>query len=145
LGLGDTVRFEGFVDEDGLRSLYRSAQSTIVPSLYEPFGLVTLEAMASGTPVVASDTGGTREIVEHEVSGLLFPPGDAGGLAEAVLRVLRDRDFGDRLASEARSILATRGSWSSAASRTAESYQRAIDAAASGRRPRLRVVTERGV
>jgi glycogen synthase len=100
-----------------------------------------LEAMASGTPVVAANTGGLREILTDEVTGLLFSPGDAAALARAVSRVLKDRALGERLAREARSALATRGSWSSAAARTAETYRGAIDSA---RAPRLRVVADRG-
>lgn len=142
LGL-EEVRFVGFVEEDRLRELYRSARVAIVPSLYEPFGLVALEAMASGTPVVASDTGGLREIIADGISGLCFPPGDAGALAEAAVRVLRDPGLGDRLAAEARSALATRGSWSTAAARTVETYRRAADEAAPSGLPHLRVVTDR--
>jgi glycogen(starch) synthase len=142
LGIEDLVRFEGFVEEDRLRSLYRSADVAIVPSLYEPFGLVVLEAMASGTPVVAANTGGLREILNHEETGLLFPPGDAGELARTATRVLKDSSLGGRLAREARSALAARGSWTTAAVRTAETYRRAIDAASA---PRLRAVSDRPV
>jgi glycogen synthase len=127
LGLDGQVRFEGFVDESRLRSLYRTSDLAIVPSLYEPFGLVTLEAMASGTPVVVADAGGLRETVEHGVSGLRFAPGDAPGLARAVTRVLRDPTLAARLAREARSALQARSSWSGAAARTADSYRRAIE------------------
>ena len=140
LGLNGQVRFEGFVDEHRLRSLYRSADLAVVPSLYEPFGLVALEAMASGIAVVAADTGGLREIVEHDVSGLLFPPGDARALARAVARVLRDASLSERLATEARNALAARGSWSDAAASTAETYRRAIAAASAADPPRLRLV-----
>lgn len=126
LGLQDRVRFEGFVDEVRLRSLYRSADLAIVPSLYEPFGLVALEAMASETPVVVADAGGLREFVQHEVSGLRFRPGDARALARAATRVLLDPALGRRLAREARSSLDARGSWNTAAARTAEAYRRAV-------------------
>ncbi len=126
LGLGDRVQFVGFVEEAELRSLYRSADLALVPSLYEPFGLVALEAMASETPVAVADTGGLREFVQHEVSGLRFRPGDAPALASAATRVLRDPALGRRLAREARSSLDTRGSWSTAAARTAEAYTLAL-------------------
>ena len=125
LGLDHRVRFEGFVDERRLRSLYRSADVALVPSLYEPFGLVALEAMASETPVVVADTGGLREFVDDGVSGLRFAPGDPRALAEAVTRVLLDPGLGARLAREARSALDARGSWRTAAARTAETYRRA--------------------
>jgi glycogen(starch) synthase len=142
LGLERRVRFEGFVEEDRLRSLYAAADVAVVPSLYEPFGLVALEAMASGTPLVASDTGGLREIVVDEVSGLRFRPGDAQALARAVARVLLDPDTATRLRREARSALASRRSWNGAASRTADAYRRAIDTARRAPTP-LRSALER--
>jgi len=145
LGLDGRVRFEGFVDESRLRSLYRSADLAVIPSLYEPFGLVTLEAMASGTPVVAADTGGLREIVDHDVSGLLFPPGDANELAAAAVRILRDPELGARLAREARLGLVARSSWSAAATATAEAYRRALAAAPVEEPRRLRAVPGRVV
>jgi glycogen(starch) synthase len=140
LGLDGRVRFEGFVDESRLRSLYRSADLAVIPSLYEPFGLVTLEAMASGTPVVAANTGGLREIVDHDVSGLLFPPGDANELAAAAVRILRDPELGGRLAREARLGLVARSSWSAAATATAEAYRGALAAALAEEPRRLRAV-----
>lgn len=142
LGLDGQVRFEGFVDESRLRALYRSADLTIVPSLYEPFGLVTLEAMASGTPLVVAEVGGLREIVQHGVTGLRFRPGDARGLARAATKVLRDPALGARLAREARSALAARGSWRAAAARTADSYRLAIAHAKGSEPRRLRAVRD---
>jgi glycogen(starch) synthase len=142
LGLEGIVRFEGFVDETRLRSLYRSVDLAIVPSLYEPFGLVALEAMASQTPVVVSDTGGLREFVEHEVSGLLFRSGDPRGLADAATRVLLDPALATRLAREARSALEARGSWSTAAARTADTYRRAVSDSLESRPLPLRVVRD---
>jgi glycogen(starch) synthase len=91
--------------------------------------LVALEAMAAGTPLVVSDTGGLREIVVDGVSGLRFPPGDAPALADAVVRVLEDGGLADRLRRDARSALASRRSWNRAAARTAEAYRRAIESA----------------
>ncbi len=142
LGLQGMVRFEGFLDEARLRSLYRSVDLAIVPSLYEPFGLVALEAMASETPVVVADTGGLREFVEHEVSGLRFETGDPQALADAATRVLRDPILGERLAREARSALEARGSWTTAAVRTAETYRRAVVGPADTKPLPLRVVRD---
>ena len=145
LGLDGRVRFLGFADETRLRSLYRSADLTIVPSLYEPFGLVTLEAMASGTPVLVADTGGLREIVEDGVSGLRFPPGDARALARSAARILREAGLSERLSREARSALAARGSWSVAAARTADAYRAAMAQVPDAGQPPLRVVPDRGL
>ena len=143
LKLGDRVSFEGFVDETRLRSLYRTADVAVVPSLYEPFGLVVLEAMAAGTPVVASDTGGLREILTHDGTGLLFPPGDASHLTRTVLRLLGDAALCERLARDAQNALVTRGSWTTAAVRTAETYGHAVDSFSANSR-RLRAVSGPG-
>ena len=64
--------FVGWIGDDVLHSLYRIADLTVVPSIYEPFGLVALEAMASGCPCIVADTGGLREVVPHEEAGLRF-------------------------------------------------------------------------
>ncbi|HEV3475738.1 MAG TPA: glycosyltransferase family 4 protein [Actinomycetota bacterium] len=143
LSLDGRVRFEGFVDEERLRRLYAAADVVVVPSLYEPFGLVALESMASGTPVVAADTGGLREIVDHGVTGLRFVPGDPGSLARAVVRVLTDRSLAAGLASRARASLAERGSWADAASRTADVYRQAFRGGRS-ESPSLRAVRDAG-
>ena len=142
MGLERRVRFEGFVEERRLHALYAAADVAVVPSLYEPFGLVALEAMASGTPLVVSDTGGLREIVVDEVSGLRFRPGDAAALARAVARVVLEPETSARLQREAHSALASRRSWMGAAARTAETYRRAIDTARRAPTP-LRTALER--
>ncbi len=86
--------------EDVLRALAR-ARALVFPSLWpEPLSRVLLEALALGTPVAAMETGGTREIVEHDASGLLVQ--DAGGLAEAVGRIARDDTLRERLSAGAR-------------------------------------------
>jgi len=74
----------------------------VCPSDDEPFGMIVLEALAAGTPVVASDSGGPAEILEHGRSGLLFSTGNADALAAAVLRVLDEPGLGGRLAEEGR-------------------------------------------
>ena len=139
--LGRRVRFEGFVGEERLRGLYAAADVVVVPSLYEPFGLVAVEAMACGTPVVASDTGGLREIVEHGVTGLRFASGNARSLAAAVRRVLLDRELAERLSANARRALDSRATWQDVAARTVEVYRRAL---LPGARPARARVAPRG-
>ena len=126
LRLGRRVRFEGFVDERRLRRLYRTADVVVVPSLYEPFGLVAVEAMACRTPVVAANAGGLREIVEQGVTGLRFAPGNARSLAAALRRVLTDRDLATGLVDRAAAALAARPTWDEVADRTAGAYVSAI-------------------
>jgi glycogen(starch) synthase len=126
LGFGARISFEGFVDEARLRDLYGAADLVIVPSLYEPFGLVALETMACGSPVIAADTGGLREIVDHDITGLRFTPGDAKELAAVAVRLLTDERLGRRLSMQAMSLLAERHSWAAVAARTADTYRRTI-------------------
>ena len=92
----------GWIGDDVLHSLYRVADLTVVPSLYEPFGLVALEAMASGCPCIVADTGGLREIVPADDRvGLRFNGGDPEHLATMVERLLTDDALRERLVAEA--------------------------------------------
>ena len=102
LGLDPYGTFLGWIGDDLLHSLYRIADLTVVPSLYEPFGLVALEAMASGCPCIVADTGGLREIIPpDERVGLRFNGGDPEHLAVMVERLLTDEPLRDRLVAEA--------------------------------------------
>ena len=102
LGLDPYGTFLGWIGDDVLHSLYRIADLTVVPSLYEPFGLVALEAMASGCPCIVADTGGLREIVPADDRvGLRFNGGDPEHLATMVERLLTDAALRDRLVAEA--------------------------------------------
>jgi glycogen synthase len=84
-----------------LHSLYRIADLTVVPSIYEPFGLVALEAMASGCPCLVADTGGLREVVPNGDVGLRFRSRDPESLGQMAERLLTDKDLCDRLVAEA--------------------------------------------
>jgi glycogen(starch) synthase len=101
LGLMEHGTFLGWIGDDVLHSLYRIADLTVVPSIYEPFGLVALEAMASGCPCIVADTGGLREVVVHEEGGLRFRADDPAALAEVAIRVLSDDELGRRLVADA--------------------------------------------
>jgi glycogen synthase len=101
LGLDDHGAFLGWIGDDVLHSLYRIADLTVVPSIYEPFGLVALEAMASGCPCLVADTGGLREVVPHEDVGLRFRSRDPASLAAMAERLLTDERLRDRLVAEA--------------------------------------------
>jgi glycogen(starch) synthase len=121
LGLMEHGTFLGWIGDDVLRSLYGIADLTVVPSIYEPFGLVALEAMASGCPVIVADTGGLREVVPHELAGLRFRPRDPAALAEVAIRVLSDPDLEARLVAEAHEHV-RRFDWTDIAAQTAEVY-----------------------
>ncbi len=121
LGLDDHGTFLGWIGDDVLHSLYRIADVCVVPSIYEPFGLVALEAMASGCPCIVADTGGLREVVPHEEAGLRFRPRDPEALGEMVERVLTDSELRARLIAEATEHV-LRFDWGDVARSTADVY-----------------------
>ncbi|MFI5836801.1 glycosyltransferase family 4 protein [Micromonospora sp. NPDC051300] len=122
LRLGDTVRFAGFLDAGQLPAVLAATDATVVPSLYEPFGMIALEAAAAGAPLAVARTGGLAEIVEPGVTGVTFPHGDAEALAGAVDRLLGDEVFARRVARRARQMVSRHYAWSAIAARTAVSY-----------------------
>jgi glycogen(starch) synthase len=122
LGLSEHGVFLGWIGDDALHSLYRIADLCVVPSLYEPFGLVALEAMASGCPCIVADTGGLREVVPAgERVGLRFNGGDPEHLGVMIERLLVDVDLRDRLVTEASEHVLS-FDWSDVAQRTRAIY-----------------------
>ncbi len=122
LGLCEHGTFLGWIGDDVLHSLYRIADLCVVPSIYEPFGLVALEAMASGCPCIVADTGGLREVVPlGERVGLRFNGGDAEHLGAMIERLLIDDELRDRLVTEA-SEHVLRFDWDDIAQRTRGIY-----------------------
>ncbi|HTY97033.1 MAG TPA: glycosyltransferase family 4 protein [Solirubrobacteraceae bacterium] len=124
LGLLEHGTFLGWIGDDVLHSLYRICDLCVVPSIYEPFGLVALEAMASGCPCIVADTGGLREVVPRgERVGLRFHGGDAEHLGVMIERLLVDDGLRDRLVAEA-SEHVLQFDWEEVAQRTAAIYDR---------------------
>jgi glycogen(starch) synthase len=129
LGLAGHGTFLGWVGDDMLHSLYRVAEIVIVPSIYEPFGLVALEAMASGCLCVVADTGGLREVVPSDGSvGHRFPSRDAAALSTLLEDVLADDDARAEVVAEAREHV-LRFDWVEVARRTTQVYDALIGAA----------------
>ncbi|MBM4441739.1 MAG: glycosyltransferase [Candidatus Rokubacteria bacterium] len=100
LGLRDAVRFVGAQPQDALRDFYVGADVTVLPSYYESFGMVALEAMACGSPVIGSRVGGLATTVRDGVTGFLVADGDAEALAERLDTVVGDADLRFRLGRE---------------------------------------------
>ncbi|MFC0003022.1 glycosyltransferase family 4 protein [Micromonospora siamensis] len=122
LDLHDTVRFTGFLDSVALPAMLGATDATVVPSLYEPFGMIALEAAAAGAPLAVAATGGLAEIVEPGITGVTFPHSDPDALAGAVDQLLGDEVFARRVARRARGMVTERYGWSTIAARTATSY-----------------------
>jgi D-inositol-3-phosphate glycosyltransferase len=100
LGLREAVRFVGAQPQEALRDFYVAADVTVLPSYYESFGMVVLEAMACGSPVIGSRVGGLTTTVRDGVTGFLVPDGDAGALAERIQTLVGDDDLRFRLGRE---------------------------------------------
>ena len=101
LQLGKLVTFLGAKDQDTLHYYYNAADVLVMPSHYESFGMVALEAMACGTPVVASDVGGLSYLVRDGETGFHVPNGDAVALASTLARLLQDAQLRRNLGDEA--------------------------------------------
>jgi glycogen(starch) synthase len=122
LGLMEHGSFVGWTGDDELHSLYRIADLCLVPSIYEPFGLVALEAMASGCPCIVAGTGGLREVVPGGGRvGLRFRPKDSRALGRMAEQILSDDALRDRLVAEAREHV-LRFDWADVARQTARVY-----------------------
>jgi L-malate glycosyltransferase len=124
LGLADFVRFVGVVDD--VVPLLAAADVLLLPSETESFGLVALEAMASGVPVVASDVGGLPEVVEHGVTGFLAPVGDVDTMAGYCLQLLADRCNGGIYGANARKRAAEKFDYKSIIPQYERIYQRLL-------------------
>jgi len=126
VGVADKVFFTGFLDDDTAKALYRCADVCVVPSLYEPFGIVALEAMASGTPVVATNVGGLGEIVDHGRTGVHVFPNDPDSLAWGILRVLTAEELSKALAPNAYEKALRVYSWKRIAEMTERVYRQVL-------------------
>jgi spore coat protein SA len=125
--LRDRVIVVGRVPHDELPAYYALADVYTMPSTSpEPFSLTVPEAMSCGLPVVGTAHGGTPEIVEDGVTGLLVPPGDESALAEALVRLCRDRALASAMGARARALVTQRFSWQSQAMRLATYYDELV-------------------
>lgn len=122
LGLGTQVHLLGRRGDADVAAVLGAADVALVPSRYEPFGLVALEAMAAGTPLVVSATGGLLDVVEDDVSGLVVPPADPVALAHAVARLLDDGDLRQRLSTTASARVSAHFGWDAVAAATGAVY-----------------------
>jgi len=127
LGLRDAVRFLGYVPEEEKKRLLRRAWAVVFPSPKEGWGITNVEAAASGTPALASDSAGLRESVQHQITGYLVPHGDAQGLADRMLALAADPAAVERLGRAARTF-AEGLSWDAAARATVAHIEHTIAA-----------------
>ena len=126
LGVEHKIMFTGFVEDETLRKLQRCADVSVVPSLFEPFGIVALEAMAAGSPTVVSDTGGLSEIVDHEVDGIKVFVANPDSLAWGITRVLSDGGLANRLRANAHRKIQEKYNWDRIAYQTKSAYEAVV-------------------
>jgi glycogen(starch) synthase len=127
-----SVTFTGHLPDADLAALLRAVDAVVLPSRYEPFGIVALEAAAAGAPLVASTAGGLGEVVVDGETGVSFEPGDVAALATAVGAVLADPAAAARRARAARKRLGSAFEWSRIAADTASAYAAATRSGAGG-------------
>lgn len=127
LGVSSRVTFTGFVDEETLVKIYNVADCACFPSLYEPFGIVALEAMAAGVPVVTSDIGGFREVVTHDADGLWTYAGDPSSVAWGITRVLKNPALSAALVKNGIKKVKERYAWDILAKEMKSVYETALE------------------
>lgn len=135
LGVADQVRLQGQVARGEMPGIFRSADAVVCAPWYEPFGIVPLEAMACGVPVVAAAVGGLRDTVVDHGTGLHVPPRDPEAIASALAMLLRSRSLRAELGNAGKVRARTRYSWDRVAAETEKAYQLAVAGAPAGVAP----------
>ncbi|MEO5589940.1 MAG: glycosyltransferase [Gemmatimonadaceae bacterium] len=132
LELGPRVAFEGVVDQARVEGMFVRCDALILPAIVtesgetEGLGVVLIEAMGNGKPVIATSAGGITDIVQHGVTGLLAPPGDVQGLADAVMRMMDNPDESAAMARRGSAFAAEAFGWDAIISRLQEVYASAV-------------------
>ena len=127
LGIYSRVYFTGYIDDDTRNALYKSATIAVFPSLYEPFGIVALEGMAAGTPVIVSETGGLGEIIRHGENGLKAYCDNVNSLADNIIWALQHPDHCKKMKAKALEDVREIYSWDKIATQTNDVYKEIID------------------
>ena len=121
-GVSDLIELPGFVADAELRSLVHRAGCVVIPSLYEPFGIVALEALAAGAPLIVARTGGLAELVVGTHAGVTFEPGNPDDLADAIEQVLTNNELSTILVANARDLVERKYAWGAIARATVGVY-----------------------
>ncbi|HQA07418.1 MAG TPA: glycosyltransferase family 4 protein [Syntrophomonadaceae bacterium] len=126
LGVDARVTFTGFITKEDRNYVYNQARVAVFPSLYEPFGIVALEAMATHTPVIVGNVGGLAEIVENRVNGLKVTPGSVNELAQAIIELLTDTELANQLQETGYETVKSVYGWEVIARSTLDVYREVI-------------------
>ena len=126
-GHANKIQFTGFASDQEVIDLMTSADVLVVPSIYEPFGIVALEGMATGVPVVASRVGGLAEVIDHDRTGVFVYPRSPESIAWGIGKVLSDPDHDKWLSDTAKEKLHKAYSWEAVAMKTVEVYRKVVE------------------
>lgn len=126
MGLGNKVYFTGYLNSKDVSKMYKCADMAVFPSTYEPFGIVALEGMLSGAPVVVSDIGGLNDIVEHRVNGMKSYAGNPNSIADSILSLLYDPALCASISKKAKTKVREQYNWQKIAQDTHFTYQKAV-------------------
>ncbi len=132
LGVASSVLFPGRVSDEVRDKLFMVADCAVFPSLYEPFGIVALEAMAAGTPVVVSDVGGLSEVVDLHETGVKVHPNDPQSLAWGILHTLKNPQWSTQRVQNAERVVRTEYNWHRIADMTLDTYKKTVAEAKAG-------------
>jgi glycogen(starch) synthase len=126
-GVSDIVDLPGYLADAELRRLVHRAGCVVIPSLYEPFGIVALEALAAGAPLIVARTGGLAELVAGTDAGVTFEPGNPDDLADAIEHVLTNNELATLLVANARDLVERKYAWSAIARSTSDLYADVVE------------------
>lgn len=126
LGIAHKVLLTGFIPDKERDRLFKVADCAVFPSLYEPFGIVALEAMAAGAPVVVSEVGGLKEVVQHAETGITVHPNDVGSLSWGILHTLEHPQWTRARVANAQQKVVEEYNWARIGIRTSAIYQRIV-------------------
>lgn len=124
LGISEKISFTGYVKDEDLAKLYKCVDIAVFPSLYEPFGIVALEGMVAGLPVVVTDVGGLNDLVEHEVDGMKAYTDNANSLADCIIELLLNEDKTQNIKKNALDKVERLYNWSKITQLTMDVYSR---------------------
>ncbi|WP_052728315.1 glycosyltransferase [Domibacillus tundrae] len=125
-GLENKIHFVGYVSDEERKALFQTCEAAVFPSLYEPFGIVALEAMAFQKPVIAAATGGLKSFVLHKQTGLLFEPGNAEDLSTKLAAILDQPDYANELGINGHEMAKELYSWNHISAQTEKVYDQTV-------------------
>ena len=129
MGMDNNVIFTRYMEDATRNMMYQVADAAVFPSLYEPFGIVALEAMSAGCPVVVSDTGGLSEIIKHKQNGMKFIAGSVENLSFNIMELLKDEELASSLKTSGCNTIKGQYNWDYTAALTVQMYEQITEEA----------------